>query len=1200
MLKASDLNKRNLILIVCFTASLLTKAQQPAFYRLSTAEGLSDNSVSSVVLDHCGMMWIGTSEGLNSFDGNQISRYDKYRYPEIPENLIERILVDKKNQIWLRTSSHYITMLDENRKFHRFLVGDSTDATEITGAFVSNRHGLIVTKGRKHYFVTDSSRQRFVYRKIPFEEALPLPASFTYYISNDRALYYIRQRLIVADYANMKITLDLPLQGLTGANYVNDDELIAFTASGIFYRISCSQKKIIQTYTDIRDQQGLAIQGPLRNCARISESQFAFTTYFSGLYLVDFSNQTALHHEHDPANPRSIGGNNTLYARYDSSGYLFVTTQTSGLNFYNLKEKQPFSKPYFMDQGKNIFDGYIQSMAVTDRFMWLGAQDRLIKWDRQTDQSVFIPLILPDGRNISGRETIRRVFPATDGRLIIGSSTQGLLFFNPVTGQLKQLSRKNGTADTLIPSNQINAIAADNQTHFWVGTPRGIVWVDQKSHTVQRLTEHPVLSVISKTSCTVLWPDRKGRMWIGSMKGAWCYDPETGQLKNYSTQNGLVDNTIYAFQEDQLGNMYIATQGGLSILGSDEQIKNFNRSNGLPNDRCEGLLRDANGYIWIGNLNCLIRYDPVHQKFAIFQEGVGFNHAGFRIRSALMDQTGKMYWGTDKGLLYFYPDQLNNSYRILHPFIHGMMARQQMYRFTRAASIEFPFATSSFVFYFSSGELTGDKKNQIRYRLRGFDEDWQTPVNTGQAFYNRLPPGHYTFEIKASADGINWQDAPYPVQFSIHQPWWQTTWFRLAGLALAISIFLLLNRRYKRKKQLEAIQDSIDYFANSNQENVAVRDIFWDICRNCVSRLGFEDCVIYTPDTARNVLIQQAAYGPKQKGTHEIANPIEIPIGKGIVGHVASTGKPLIIADTDKDPRYIVDDEHRKSELTVPVMHEGKLLAVIDSEHRKKNFYQPRHLKALQTIASLCAARIARSMAFEAMQKSREELLLLNMKMAETKFMNLRLQMNPHFLFNSLSSIQHLIVSGQTQKAYRYLTVFSNFLRSLLNFAEKNFILLEQEIKIMTMYIELESLRFDESFSWEIKADDSLLQEVVSVPSLLIQPFAENAIWHGLLHKDGPKKLTVHFKADGDESLTCIIEDNGIGRAKALEIREQNINARLRESKGISIIKERLALLQQKTGEPASIEFEDLYDEANQPAGTRVRINIPYYNPEEI
>ena len=151
----------------------------------------------------------------------------------------------------------------------------------------------------------------------------------------------------------------------------------------------------------------------------------------------------------------------------------------------------------------------------------------------------------------------------------------------------------------------------------------------------------------------------------------------------------------------------------------------------------------------------------------------------------------------------------------------------------------------------------------------------------------------------------------------------------------------------------------------------------------------------------------------------------------------------------------------------------------------------------------------------------------------------------------------------------------------------------------MTMYIELESLRFDDSFSWEIRTDDTLLQEVVTVPSLLIQPFAENAIWHGLLHKDGPKKLTLQFKADTEDSLTCIIEDNGIGRKKAGEIREQNINARLRESKGIGIIRERLALLQQKTGKPASILFEDLYDDQQQPAGTRVRINIPYYYPEE-
>ena len=103
-------------------------------------------------------------------------------------------------------------------------------------------------------------------------------------------------------------------------------------------------------------------------------------------------------------------------------------------------------------------------------------------------------------------------------------------------------------------------------------------------------------------------------------------------------------------------------------------------------------------------------------------------------------------------------------------------------------------------------------------------------------------------------------------------------------------------------------------------------------------------------------------------------------------------------------------------------------------------------------------------MAIDAMKRNEKELMELNVKMAESKFLNLRLQMNPHFLFNSLSSIQHLIVSQQTTKAYKYLTIFSNFLRSLLNYAEKNFIPLDEEIKILNMYVELESLRFDGSF----------------------------------------------------------------------------------------------------------------------------------------
>jgi len=237
-------------------------------------------------------------------------------------------------------------------------------------------------------------------------------------------------------------------------------------------------------------------------------------------------------------------------------------------------------------------------------------------------------------------------------------------------------------------------------------------------------------------------------------------------------------------------------------------------------------------------------------------------------------------------------------------------------------------------------------------------------------------------------------------------------------------------------------------------------------------------------------------------------------------------------------------------------------------------------------------------MAMDAMKKSKLELMELNVKMAESKFLNLRLQMNPHFLFNSLSSIQHLIVSQQATKAYKYLTVFSNFLRSLLNYADKNFIPLDAELKILQMYIELESLRFDQSFSYEIKADESLSNDEVLVPSLMVQPFAENAIWHGLLHKEGDKKLSIRFSNNAEEYLTCIIEDNGIGRQKAESIQKGKITSMVHESKGIGIIRERLELLQQKTGKPASLKIEDTYLN-NEATGTKVIITIPYYNPEE-
>ena len=1172
------------------------QAQQPAFYHLSTAEGLSDNNIHAVARDRNGILWVGTSEGLNSFDGNRITTYYKHKYPEIPDNTIERIVIDDDNNIWIRTNSSFVTMLDKKRKFHKCLVGDTLDGFNVSALFKTSK-GIFAVKNRKYYLLGKNDSLLFKKISTPFD-SLPGGTGFTYYPDNDKVIYYRQGKLMVADFGKMNITLTMAIPGLNGAFNIDDDKLIAFDREkNIFYRISISDKNILSQYSDLRDQYGSPITGILRNMTRIDETRFAFTTYFSGLYIINFSEQKAYHYTHDPIDPRSIGGNNTFNVAYDTSGYLFISTQTSGVHFLNLNHKNAFSKTYFIDQDKQIFDGYIHSITTdAEGNIWMGAQDRLMMWNRNIDKTMYVPIRLPhNNSNILGDETIREVHVDESGKFWVGTGRFGVLILNSALQVIKQITDSSGGIKTNLPSNWINAICMDKKGNTWVGTLLGTCIVNKDNYVVTSLNDHPVLGEMSRIPCSSIWTDEEGKIWIGTTRGVWCYDETNNSLKSYSTKQGLVHNTVYAVNKDLHGNTYFATLGGLSILSKEGKIINYDRSNGLRNDRCENILRDEKGFMWIGNLNCIIRYDPVNKKFAVYEEGYGFSHGGFRMRCAHLSSKGEMFWGTDKGLIYFLPEQMSNSDLPLHPFINTLQSSNDLFHFTSKDEVKFPYNASSFVFSFSSGELSGDKKIQLLYRLSGYDEEWRSPVSTGQVAFSKLQAGNYTFEIKASRDGSNWYEGAYPVLITVKKPWWQTWWFRSLMIVLAAGvIYFAYQYRLKRRKTRE-IQKTIDYFANSGYEYSTVNDILWDICRNCVSRLQFEDCVIYLLDQEGKMLQQKAAHGPKNPKEFEILNPIEIPVGKGIVGDVAATGKASLINDTSKDKRYIVDDVRRYSEITVPLVHEGKVIGVIDSEHPNRNFFTPQHLNALQSIAAICSTKISRAMAIDAMKRNEKELMELNVKMAESKFTNLRLQMNPHFLFNSLSSIQHLIVSKQTTKAYKYLTIFSNFLRSLLNYAEKNFIPLDEEIRILTMYIELESLRFDKSFHYEISVDENLSNDVVFVPSLMIQPFAENAIWHGLLHKEGDKKINIRFAADGGEVLHCIIEDNGIGREKAAAIKNNNISAKVHESKGVEIIRQRLHLLQQKTGKPASVNFEDI-----EPSGTRVTINIPYYNPEEI
>ena len=218
-------------------------------------------------------------------------------------------------------------------------------------------------------------------------------------------------------------------------------------------------------------------------------------------------------------------------------------------------------------------------------------------------------------------------------------------------------------------------------------------------------------------------------------------------------------------------------------------------------------------------------------------------------------------------------------------------------------------------------------------------------------------------------------------------------------------------------------------------------------------------------------------------------------------------------------------------------------------------------------------------------EKMEKQILETNLLDLELKA--LRSQMNPHFIFNSLNAIQDLVLQQKTDVCYDYIVLFANLVRNALNYSNVDFIPVDKEIEFLYVYLKLEKLRFGDEFNYEINFEGD---QEIEVPSLVIQPFIENAILHGLLHKEGPKYVKIDFIHSNNE-LQCIITDNGIGRNESKEIQDRQGDKH--ESFAMDAIKKRLSILSEKSAIPSGFEIIDLIDE-EKPAGTKVEIKLPF------
>jgi ligand-binding sensor domain-containing protein/putative methionine-R-sulfoxide reductase with GAF domain len=1141
------------------------------------------------------------------FNGKTVTKFYSSEYPELRNNMIRHLICDNKNRLWVLTDNGNVCMIDEQRQFHKVGLYSNGEfvytrwilKTKNDGAILLTRKGLFKLSTSEKIEGKDSlSIKNLSAVKINSADSISSMLFAQIEPFDDNSYVFIRND------GSYKLNFETgSIQKFDFADFTyltkwSADEMLAYHRTDQKLSVvNLTTQQISYPFENARDQFGQSINAVFTNARQISQNQFLFTTLNNGAYIYNIDSKQMYLYRHDGFDNSSLANNRPFHIAVDTTGWVFLSSNGNGVSYFKNNDIIG-NQNIFRDTKGNAYDGYIIGIATDDNdTYYLGTTEGAVKWKRSTNTSSFFDFKEISKGLIKNEEV---AFVAMDDRkrIWISTTTQGILVIDK-NGQFIRYIKNLCSTKNCVGQRIIYYLRQRRDGYMWATGSNGICRINMNSFEVDHFEGTP-LGDLNQTVCLNFFDADSTTVFVStSGKGVWKFNLATHQLKVYNKDNGLLSNIIFATNKDRYNNLYIGSDRGVNIFFANGKTKTITTKDGLPALSGEALIPDQQNHMWIGNDIALACYNIADSSLSVFDERYGLSAFGFVINSYYQNSNGEFILSTPRGLQYLYPNDLFKQKINLNAAITRIESRNIVSNISQSTRFDLSPVDNSVTFYFSSIDYSKTKKTFYQYQLEGLDHNWISITDQNSVRYSSLPAGKYTFKLRVSNDNKTWKDAENTVSLVIAKPLIQRTWFKLLAVFLGLALIWFVINFY-RKKQIEQQEELetqivINYFASRINSYQKVEDVLWNVAKNCISKLNFEDCVIYLLDEERNVLIQKAAYGPKLARDFTIQDPIEIPVGKGIVGTVAQTGLPELISNTESDDRYIVDDARRYSEVAVPLIADNKVIGVIDSEHSRKNFFNQKHLSILSTIAALCANQIQRAKAEEEKQKAKIEVLENKQKAAESRLQTLRLQMNPHFLFNALNSIQQMILANEELIATRYLSRFSKLLRAILIHGDKETATLKEELEILNLYVELEARRFKDSFRYNIECDEEIDIDEIRLPTLLIQPFVENAIWHGLMHKEGERKLSIRF-SETDAFLKCVIEDNGVGRKKSQETKKSNGQQGGHVSKGIQLSIERLKTVRNKNGIQGSLNIVDLYDENGHASGTRIEINFPIQN----
>jgi ligand-binding sensor domain-containing protein/signal transduction histidine kinase len=833
-----------LFCLLVFPGFAISQKQNLKFSHLTTLDGLSQSNVLCFLQGSRGFMWFGTEDGLNRYDGYNLTVYknDPSKKTSLGYNYITDITEDNNSDLWIATIQQGLDKYDHQKDEFIHYRHDSTNQNSLVNDFVScllkDSKGNIWIGTSDGISVFDTKSNRFIQSfKTPGENSsISISQVTTLYEDKDHniwigtnnglALYNPGKKSFTRFMHDDKDAGSLSSNHITSV-FEDSKHRLWIGTNGGGLNLLDKQTGKFRIFKKKNTKAPGICDNIIFSLAGDDEGMIWIASENNGISIFNPSTETFTNYEHNSTNSTGLSSNSINRLYKDGKGNIWIGTYNAGINLYN-KDAGKFIHYNNTSISNSLSNNNVLGLCEDrENNIWVATDGGgLDLYNRSTGN--FKHFKHEDGnKNTIAGNNVLSVLEDSYQNLWVGTYGNGVTVINRNKNTYKHY--KNDPADPhSLGSISGWVIYEDREKNVWIGTPtNGLSLYDRKNDCFIQYNQEK--NNLSGNTVISIYEDSDGFLWIGTdRQGLNRLDKKTNKVLQFihdGTKNSLSNNTINSFCEDKNGNLWIGTNNGLNCLNRKTNfLTSYGIADGLPHEKIVGILEDNKGNLWISTSKGLSKFNLQNKTFKNFGVGDGLQGNEFK-QACYKSHSGKMYFGGTNGFNEFFPDSIkSNPFEPPLVFTNFQIFNKQVpvardrsdpsplkKNITETKEITLPYSSSVISFEFATLNYTSPDKKQYAYMLEGFDKNWNEVGTQHTATYTNLDPGKYVFKVKGLNNEGNWSAAITSIKLTITPPFWETWWFRIAMVIFASSIIITiyLTRTNATKRQRKILEQKV-------------------------------------------------------------------------------------------------------------------------------------------------------------------------------------------------------------------------------------------------------------------------------------------------------------------------------------------------------------------------------------------------------